>query len=259
MLNLPTDLYEEAVIKGLDLDAIETRTDTKRALIIDDDPDSVDLIKLIMRNAGVDVFGAFDGHEALQKCAAYHPNIILLDLMMPGMNGWETYESLRKVSDAPVIAVSAITKKEEVVRGLQLGFDDYVTKPFFPPELAARVKTVLRRAGDANPSSRQIFPEIGLSLDSETREVFLNGKNIPFTSREFSVLSALARKAPRMVRYEEIAADIWDDDGYKIRNRIKYLVYLLRQKLENDPERPKIILNRESLGYMLNIEPDQTT
>jgi DNA-binding response OmpR family regulator len=255
MLNLPTDLYEDSVIKGLDLDDLQTRTSTKRALIIDDDPDSVDLIKLIMRNAGMDVFGAFDGYEALKKCAALHPNIILLDLMMPGLNGWETYESLRKMTDAPVIVVSAITKKEEVVRGLQLGFDDYVTKPFFPPELVARVKTVLRRAGESKPVSVQVFPEIGLSIDSESHDVTLNGQTIPLTSREFSVLETLARKAPRMVRYEEIAAEIWNGDGSKIRNRIKYLVYLLRQKLEKDPNHPRIILNREGLGYALNIEP----
>jgi DNA-binding response OmpR family regulator len=141
------------------------------------------------------------------------------------------------------------------VRGLQLGFDDYVTKPFFPPELVARVKTVLRRAGESKPVSVQVFPEIGLSIDSESHDVTLNGQTIPLTSREFSVLETLARKAPRMVRYEEIAAEIWNGDGSKIRNRIKYLVYLLRQKLEKDPNHPRIILNREGLGYALNIEP----
>lgn len=255
MLNLPGDLYEESVIKGLDLDDIQSRTTTKRALIIDDDPDSVDLIKLIMRNAGMDVIGAFDGNEAIQKCAALQPNIILLDLMMPGMDGWETYASLRKMTDVPVIVVSAITKKEEVVKGLQLGFDDYVTKPFFPPELVARVKTVLRRVGEPKPVTVRVFPELGLSIDSETREVTLYGEIIQLTSREFSVIEVLARKAPRMVRYEEIAAEIWEDDGDKIRNRIKYLVYLLRQKLEKDPNNPRIILNREGLGYMLNVEP----
>jgi DNA-binding response OmpR family regulator len=160
------------------------------------------------------------------------------------------------MTNVPVIVVSAITKKEEVVRGLQMGFDDYVTKPFFPPELVARVKTVLRRSADDKPLSVQIFPEIDLSIDSETREVILNGNSIPLTSREFSVLNALARKAPRMVRYEEIAADIWNGEGTKIRNRIKYLVYLLRQKLEKDPNNPRIILNREGLGYSLNVEPD---
>jgi DNA-binding response OmpR family regulator len=255
MLNLPTDLYEESVIKGLDLDDIQARTSTKRALIIDDDPDSVDLIKLIMRNAGLDVFGAFNGPEALAKCANLHPNIILLDLMMAGMNGWETYESIRKMTDVPVIVVSAITKKEEVVKGLQLGFDDYVTKPFFPPELVARVKTVLRRVGEPKPVTVRVLPEIGLSIDSETHEVILNEQVIPLTPREFAVLDVLVRKAPRMVRYEEIAAEIWNGDGSKIRNRIKYLVYLLRKKLEKDPNDPKIILNREGLGYMLNIEP----
>jgi DNA-binding response OmpR family regulator len=255
MLNLSTDIQQESAIIGLDLDDIQSRTSTKRALIIDDDPDSVDLIKLIIRNAGMDVFGAFNGPEALQKCANLHPNIILLDLMMPGMDGWETYERIRKITDVPVIVVSAITKKEQVVKGLQMGFDDYVTKPFFPPELVARVKTVLRRAGEPKPVTIRVFPEADLSIDSETRDVILRGQVIPLTSREFAVLEMLARKAPRMVRYEEIAGEIWNGDGAKVRNRIKYLIYLLRHKLEKDPNNPQLILNREGLGYMLNIEP----
>jgi two-component system, OmpR family, response regulator VicR len=255
MLNLSTDLQQEQAIIGLDLDEIQSRTSTKRALIIDDDPDSVDLIKLIIRNAGMDVFGAFNGSEALQKCTNLHPNIILLDLMMPGMDGWETYERIRKITDVPVIVVSAITKKEQVVKGLQMGFDDYVTKPFFPPELVARVKTVLRRAGEPKPVTTRVFPEADLSIDSETRDVILRGQVISLTSREFAVLEMLARKAPKMVRYEEIAGEIWNGDGAKVRNRIKYLIYLLRHKLETDPNNPQLILNREGLGYMLNIEP----
>jgi DNA-binding response OmpR family regulator len=255
MLDLPVDYNDGALVKGMDLDALEIRSSSQRALIVDDDPDTVDLIKIIIQNAGMDVFGAFSGYEALQKCANLHPNIILLDLMMPGMDGWETYHGIRKMTSAPVIVVSAITKKEQVVRGLQMGCDDYVTKPFFPPELVARVQTVLRRAGGPSPVTVRVFPEVGLTIDSESHDVKLNEDLVQLTPREFSVLEVLARSAPRMVRYEEIAVDIWDDDSAKIRNRIKYLIYLLRHKLERDPNNPQLILNREGLGYQLNIEP----
>jgi DNA-binding response OmpR family regulator len=254
MLNLPTE-YQDGVVtsKGLDLDTIQSRPSARRALIIDDDPDTVDLIKIIFRNAGMDVVGAFSGREAIQKCSDSHPTVILLDLMMPDMDGWETFHSIRQMTDVPVIVVSADTKKENVVKGLNLGFDDYVTKPFFPPELVARVNTVLRRAIGTGPITRRVFPEVDLTLDFETHEVSLRGNEVHLSSREFALLEVLAVKAPRLVRYEEIANKIWGDDNIKIRNRIKYLIYLLRQKVEEDPNDPKLVLNREGLGYQLDV------
>jgi two-component system KDP operon response regulator KdpE len=254
MLNLPTE-YRDRVVsqKGMDLDTIQSRPSARRALIIDDDPDTVDLIKIIFRNAGMDVVGAFSGKEAIQKCSDSIPSVILLDLMMPDMDGWETFHSIRQMTDVPVIVVSADTKKENVVKGLNIGFDDYVTKPFFPPELVARVNTVLRRASGAAPLTKRVYPEIELTIDFETHEVQLRSEDIHLSSREFALLEVLAVKAPRLVRYEEIATKIWDSDNYKVRNRIKYLIYLLRQKVELDPNDPQLIINREGLGYQLNI------
>ena len=254
MLNLPTEYHDGiASQKGMDLDTIQTRQSARRALIIDDDPDTVDLIKIIFRNAGMDVVGAFSGKEAIQKCSDSLPSVILLDLMMPEMDGWETFHSIRQMTDVPVIVVSADTKKENVVKGLNIGFDDYVTKPFFPPELVARVNTVLRRASGSEPLTKRVYPEIDLTLDFETHEVQLRGEDIHLSSREFALLEVLAIKAPRLVRYEDIAIKIWDSDNYKVRNRIKYLIYLLRQKVELDPNDPQLIINREGLGYQLNI------
>ncbi len=253
MLNLPTTYEDSSVARrGIDLDAFVGKASMQRALIVDDDPDTVDLIKIVIRNAGMDVVGAFSGIEALEKCSDLQPNIILLDLMMPGMDGWETYNRLRKLTDAPVIVVSADSKKENVVKGLNIGFDDYVTKPFFPPELVARVNVVLRRAGQSKPVTARIFSAIGLVIDFETHDVLLREKVVQLSPREFAILQALAKKAPRMVRYEEIAAGIWGEDNVKIRNRIKYLIYLIRQKMENDPNNPELILNREGLGYQLH-------
>ena len=253
MLNLPTTYEDSSVARrGIDLDAFVGKASMQRALIVDDDPDTVDLIKIVIRNAGMDVVGAFSGVEALEKCSDLQPNIILLDLMMPGMDGWETYNRLRKLTDAPVIVVSADSKKEDVVKGLNIGFDDYVTKPFFPPELVARVNVVLRRAGQSKPVTARIFSAIGLVIDFETHDVLLREKVVQLSPREFAILQALAKKAPRMVRYEEIAAGIWGEDNVKIRNRIKYLIYLIRQKMENDPNNPELILNREGLGYQLH-------
>lgn len=253
MLNLPVEYRDSAVAqRGVDLDTIQARSSARRALIVDDDPDTVDLIKIIFRNAGMDVIGAFSGKEAIQKCSDSIPSVILLDLMMPDMDGWETFSNIRQMTDAPVIVVSADTKKENVVKGLNSGFDDYVTKPFFPPELVARVNTVLRRSRTSGPVTRRVFPEIQMSIDFETHELILRGEEIHLSSREFALLEVLALKAPRLVRYEEIAQKIWEKDNYKVRNRIKYLIYLLRQKIEIDPNDPQLIINREGLGYQLD-------
>lgn len=253
MLNLPVEYRDSSVAqRGVDLDTIQSRSTARRALIVDDDPDTVDLIKIIFRNAGMDVIGAFSGKEAIQKCSDSIPSVILLDLMMPDMDGWETFSNIRQMTDAPVIVVSADTKKENVVRGLNSGFDDYVTKPFFPPELVARVNTVLRRSKAGSPVTRRVYPEIQMSIDFETHELILRGEEIHLSSREFALLEVLALKAPRLVRYEEIAQKIWEKDNYKVRNRIKYLIYLLRQKIEIDPNDPQLIVNREGLGYQLD-------
>lgn len=260
MLNLPVEYRDNAVAqRGVDLDTIQSRTTARRALIVDDDPDTVDLIKIIFRNAGMDVIGAFSGKEAIQKCSDSIPSVILLDLMMPDMDGWETFSNIRQMTDAPVIVVSADTKKENVVKGLNSGFDDYVTKPFFPPELVARVNTVLRRSRASGPVTRRVYPEIQMSIDFESHELTLRGEEIHLSSREFALLEVLALKAPRLVRYEEIAQKIWEKDNYKVRNRIKYLIYLLRQKIEIDPNDPQLIVNREGLGYQLDTKEKSET
>jgi DNA-binding response OmpR family regulator len=254
MINLPADYQESAVSrKGVDLDTLQAKPSARRALIIDDDPDTVDLIKIIFRNTGMDVIGAFSGREAIQKCADTHPSVILLDVMMPEMDGWETFHNIRQMTDVPVIVVSADTKKESVVKGFDLGVDDYVTKPFFPPELVARVNSVLRRASGTSPVTKRVFPEIDLTIDFETHDIILRGEPVYLSSREFSLLEVLAVKAPRLVRYEEIATKIWGDDNIRVRNRIKYLIYLLRQKVEEDANDPQLIRNREGLGYQLYI------
>lgn len=227
--------------------------DTKRLVYIEDEVEMIDLVRLILSRKGFDVIGAHGGNEGLEIVRQEKPDLVLLDLMMPDMDGWETFKNIRQMTDVPIIVVSADTKKENVVKGLNIGFDDYVTKPFFPPELVARVKTVLRRASGAAPLTRRVYPEIDMAIDFETHEVQLRGEDIHLSSREFALLEVLATKAPRLVRYEEIATKIWDSDNYKVRNRIKYLIYLLRQKIEVDPNDPQLIVNREGLGYQLHI------
>jgi len=238
--------------RGIDLDLIYGMANRNRVLIIDDDPDMVGLLKEILRSAGFDVVGALGCNEALKKCTDFPPSLIMLDLMMPEIDGWQTYNSLREVTSAPVIVVSAITNKESVVNGLQIGADDYVTKPFFNAEVIARVNSVLRRAKSAEMPARYAFPDYDLIINLDTKEVSIRNNPVHLTSREFAVLVALAKRAPRSVSYETITKEVWGEDSANARKRIKYLVYLLRRKLEKDPRNPTLIINSEVSGYKLN-------
>ena len=237
---------------GIDLDEIQ-KMPRHAVLVVEDELDTVFLLKQILRLAGYNVLSATNGFEAIQKCQEIKPDLILLDLMMPQMDGWETFEHLREITDMPVIIISAIHNKDEVVRALRMGMDDYITKPFVNAEVIARVQAVLRRARPVKDLDRMVFPNPGLIIDFSTQEVILNGKHIQLTGKEFAILASLARKAPDVVHYRTIAEAVWGKDTPQVRNRIKYLIYLLRQKLEQASGNPDLIQNIDRLGYKLQV------
>ncbi|HLD93395.1 MAG TPA: response regulator transcription factor [Anaerolineales bacterium] len=239
---------------GLDLDAVQAMGDQRVVLVVEDDIDTLNLLKLTLRRAGMNVVGAMDGKQAIRKWMESNPNIVLLDIMMPEMDGWETLSQLRAITDAPIIILSALTQKDNVVRGLRQGADDYVGKPFAGDEVIARVEAALRRSGPKTPVSKIAFPENGLSMDLETHQASYRGNTIDLTPREFSVLEILAKHHPKPVSYETLATEVWGQDNEKIRERIKWIVYLLRQKIEKDPSNPKLILNKTRYGYHLAVE-----
>ncbi len=236
---------------GADLDDYYA-SERSRILVVEDDQDTAFLLKQILRHAGFDVLSAFNGKEALNKVNLSFPDLVLLDLMMPEMDGWETIDHLRQVSNTPVIVLTALTSKENTVDCLQRGVDDYMTKPFYKAEVVARVHAVLRRAHTMRDSGRFVFPQIGLAIDTQTREVRLRSAKIQLTGKEFSVLLVLAKHAPEIVHYQKISQSVWGRDFQQARQRIKYLVYLLRQKFQEvDPEAGNIIENIDRLGYKL--------
>lgn len=239
---------------GLDLDAVQELGSQRVVMVVEDDPDTLNLLKLTLRRAGMNVVGATDGKQALRKWMDANPSVVLLDLMMPEMDGWETLSQLRAISDAPIIILSALSQKENVVRGLKEGADDYVSKPFVGDEVVARIEAALRRSGPSKPASVLVFPDHGLSVDLQAHQVTLREHLIDLTPREFAVLEILARQHPKPVSYETLAREVWGDDNEKIRERIKWIVYLLRQKIEKDPSRPELILNKTRFGYQLASE-----
>lgn len=152
---------------GPDVDTVQQEVDRPTVLIVDDDVEFLELLTAVLRREGMDVVRALDGHEALQKCGQVKPNIILLDLVMPGMDGWETFRRLRAFTDTPVVVVSARAAEEDVVTGLEYGVDDYITKPFHIRELGARVRAILRRSPTEQQESLDTHPEVELAFEPD--------------------------------------------------------------------------------------------
>mgnify|MGYP002682586448 CR=1 FL=1 len=228
-----------------------TRT-TPVVLVADDEPSMLALVARHVRTLGYSVLEASDGEAAWREAESSLPDLVVLDVMMPEMDGWEMIDRLRQVSNTPVIVLTALTSKENAVNCLQRGADDYMTKPFYKAEVVARVNAVLRRARTMRDSGRFVFPQIGLAIDTQTREVRLRSTKIQLTGKEFSVLLVLAKHAPEIVHYQMISQSVWGRDFPQARQRIKYLVYLLRQKFqEADVDSGDLIENIDRLGYKL--------
>jgi two-component system, OmpR family, alkaline phosphatase synthesis response regulator PhoP len=252
MIDSETREKESVVnMSGVDLDEVYA-SERHSVLVIEDEPDTVTLLKHILRGAGFNVMGALSGSEALKKCADIKPDLVLLDLMMPDMDGWETYRYLRQMCDVPVIVISAVGNKDDVVRALRMGVDDFVTKPFYNAEVIARAQAVLRRYGKMEDVSRLVFPQIDFVIDFQTQKVTLKDQSVQLTNKEFAVLAVLARAAPEVVNYQTIAQQVWGMDTPDVRKRIKYLVYIIRRKFQNLDSERELIMNVDRLGYKLN-------
>ena len=240
---------------GIDLDSLK-QSDRKTVMVVDDEPDTITLLKQVFINNGFNVSGALSGKEALRKLIDVNPSIIILDLLMPGMDGLETLAEIHKISNVPVIILSAVDQKEEIVKALRSGTDDYVTKPFNNDELIARVNSVLRRAEKTTAITSLSFPEVNLAIDVKTYEVTYKNKKIQLTGKMFEVLTILGKNAPKVVNYQELAETVWGENTTSVRNRLKYLVYLLRKEfLQVDPDFD-IIQNIDRLGYKLIVNKD---
>jgi len=250
MQNYITTDNKTIPVQGNDLDSV-SNISRQKVLIVDDDPDFIDMTKLILSQAGYDVAGAVDCNSALEKCANIKPDVILLDLMMPQVDGFETFRRLTVVTDAPVIVITAIGDPEKAVKSFQIGVEDYIPKPFYNAEMVARVQAVLRRTKRRENENTRVFPLVDLVINQDTFEVFLHGKFIRLLPLEFTVLSFLAQNAPRPVRYTSITEKIWGEDSQKTRSHLKSIIFSLRKKMEATPKNPKLLINFRSLGYQL--------
>jgi two-component system KDP operon response regulator KdpE len=223
-----------------------------KVLVVDDAAEVIEAVTVsfTLQWRETEVIGADNGETALDLIEAERPDVVLLDIAMPGMDGFETLRELRAFSDVPVIMLTARDDVIDKVKGLELGADDYVTKPFDHLELLARVKALLRRLDMPQPVSRApSFRSGELTVDFAARQVRVRDEVVPLTATEYKLLYHLVRNAGHVLRHETLLAKVW---GREYVDEIDYLrVYIrrLRRKLEPDPERPRHILTERGLGY----------
>jgi two-component system alkaline phosphatase synthesis response regulator PhoP len=226
----------------------------KKVLVVDDDVKTVELVKLYLNRDGYRVLTAYNGNDALQLARENKPDLIVLDLMLPGISGLDVCRILRKESDVPIIMLTALTTDEDRLTGLDLGADDYVTKPFSPRELAARVRAVLRRLpGERGPDKIEYGP---LTVDFLKHEAFLEGKPLGLTPVEFKVLGALVKEPGRVFSRAQIIEKALGHDFDGFDRTIDVHILKLRRKLEKDPRHPGMIKTVYGAGYKL-LEQDR--
>jgi len=222
----------------------------RRILVVDDEERMVRFIRMNLEHDGFQVSEAFNGKEAIQKIRDVTPDLILLDVMMPDLDGFEVLETVREVSQVPVIMLTAKGEEDDRVRGLELGADDYVTKPFSPRELVSRVKAVLRRTEGATGSMHGLIEvDDRLKIDFDRREIWLEGKLVKLRPTEYRMLYHLVQNAGWVVTHDQLLTKVW---GYEYRDEPHYVrlyINYLRQKLEANPSEPKYILTERGVGY----------
>jgi DNA-binding response OmpR family regulator len=226
----------------------------KKILIVDDDADIVRLLTASLRDSGYTILAASSAIEGLRSLFNERPNLILLDIMMPGMDGWEMAARVRELSDVPMIMLTAKDSEVDKLRGFNLGIDDYVTKPFSLMELNARVEAVLNRAEKARQSNAQRHYVFGdLVVDLDRRQVMRGERQIDLTPTEFRLLQCLVENANTAVSEARLRETVWGalrgiDSGY-----VRRYIWFLRRKLETDPGHPQLIRTVRNYGYRLEI------
>jgi DNA-binding response OmpR family regulator len=220
-------------------------------LLVDDDESLRQVISQYLTQEGYRVIAAGSGAEALKLFYAERPGAVLLDLMMPGMDGWEVCARLRELSDAPILLVTARTSQEDKLRGFRLGIDDYLSKPFSLAELAARLQAVLSRSRKTGAETDKNLAWNELRMDLGKRQVWCGGKPILLTPTEFRMLEILIRKQGSVVTEEELRQEIWGSERPVDSSAVRRYVWLLRQKIEHDPTKPARVLAVRGAGYRL--------
>ena len=225
-------------------------------LVVDDEKNIVNLVKLYLSNEGYQVESARNGREALEAVKKYDPLLVILDLMLPEMSGWDVCREIRKTNSVPILMLTAKDSDIDKIVGLELGADDYLTKPFNPRELLARVKAILRRS-EASPEDREALTFGALRIDPERREVMVKDTRIELRPKEFDLLKTLAQNPRRVFGREKLLEVVWGYDFYGDSRTIDVHIQHLRNKLEEAGLEP-VIQTVWGVGYKFEASPDET-
>lgn len=239
---------------------IQEESTRQKILVADDEASIRRILETRLKMVGYDVVVTEDGEEAVEVFNKENPDLVVLDVMMPKMDGYGVTREIRRISDVPIIILTALGDVSERITGLELGADDYVIKPFSPKELEARVKAVLRRAGDKNSSAqskgkssaKHVITTGNIKIDTARRQVFRKNERIRLTGMEFSLLELLVNNSGQAYSRNEILQHVWSYPAdHRIDTRVVDVhISRLRSKLETDPNNPELILTARGIGYM---------
>jgi DNA-binding response OmpR family regulator len=227
----------------------QNRPSSNQILIIEDDRNTATLVSTYLERDGFSTLISGDGEEGLETALRTSPLLVILDVMLPKLDGWEICRAIRRSSDVPILMLTAREEETDRVKGLAMGADDYVVKPFSPRELVERVKAILRRARPRRPTTPAFLSHDGLVLDSEKRKVLLNGTPVELTTAEFELLHAMMNSPGRAFSRDELLACIYRHGESVVERVIDVHIGKLRQKLGDDPSSPRLILTVRGYGY----------
>lgn len=224
-----------------------------KLLLIDDDLVLIQALELYLSRAGYTVHSAGNGAEGLRELFALRPDLVVLDVMMPHLDGWETCRRIREMSTVPIVMLTARGQEADRVMGLRLGADDYVPKPFSLKELEARIEAILRRTrrDGEQETPRVLYVTEDLVIDSDRWEVQRHGERVDMTTTELRLLFYLAENAGRVLSHRQILEKVWGADYVDNLDYTKLFVWRLRQKIEPDPSKPRYILTERGIGYRM--------
>ena len=226
---------------------------TKKVLVVDDEPAQLRLAEQVLKSNGYQVILANSGQESLRMIVDQKPDLVILDVMMPGIDGWQTCSCVRELTDIPIIMLTGKrTSEDDIVRGLECGADEYLAKPLGNREFLARVRSALRRAEQPSyleKKEKTVYSDDYLAIDVEDRKVEVNGERLKLTPREFRLLALLIENADHVLSHQQVLENVW---GWEYIDDVDYVrIYIshLRQKIEPDTSQPKYILTEPGVGY----------
>jgi two-component system KDP operon response regulator KdpE len=226
---------------------------TTKVLLVDDDPTLLRFLSEYLRNDQFVVYAESNGPSGLKVCYEEHPDLVVLDVMMPGMDGWELCARLREMSTIPIILLTAKTTEADKLRGFRLGVDDYVTKPFSFAELSARIRAILQRSHMAAVTANQTIVQFAdMELNTDKRQLNRNGAEIELTPTEYRLLEVLALQIGKAVSEEDLGRAVWGAYREDNSKTVRRYIWLLRQKIEKNPSEPEVVKTVRGYGYRLN-------